>query len=111
MDDFGTGYCQLSYLLQLPVDAIKIDRTFVNGIGDDETSQTDPSKGAIAKTLLALSKTLDLDVTAEGIESPQQFWALRRQGCNKFQGYLFSAPVPKEQVPKFSFVLPSQENA
>ena len=58
MDDFGTGYCQLSYLLQLPVDAIKIDRTFVNGIGDDETSQTDPSKGAIAKTLLALSKTL-----------------------------------------------------
>lgn len=101
MDDFGTGYCQLSYLVQLPVDAIKIDRSFVNEIG------TDNPTAEIAKTLLTLSKSLALDVTAEGVETSQQFWDLRSQGCLKFQGYLFSAPMETGKVPDFQPLLPT----
>ena len=101
MDDFGTGYCQLSYLVQLPVDAIKIDRSFVNEIG------TDNPTAEIAKTLLTLSRSLVLDATAEGIETREQFWDLRSQGCPKFQGYLFSAPIQAHEVPSFRAMLPS----
>lgn len=100
MDDFGTGYCQLSYLVQLPVDAIKIDRSFVDEMG------TDNSNAEIAKSLLTLSESLALDATAEGIETPQQFWELQLLGCQKFQGYLFAAPMQAERVPHFHPSLP-----
>lgn len=84
------------------MDAIKIDRSFVKEIG------TDNPNAEIAKTLLALSHSLTLDATAEGIETPQQFWALRSQGCLKFQGYLFSAPLQAEALPAFSPRYPAQ---
>jgi|GEM_PF-1599576 len=100
MDDFGTGYCQLSYLVQLPVDAIKIDRSFVDEIG------TNSPNAEIAKTLLTLSESLALDAIAEGIETPQQFWELQLLGCQKFQGYLFAAPMQAEHIPYFQPLLP-----
>lgn len=104
MDDFGTGYCQLSYLVQLPVDAIKIDRSFVKEMS------TDNPTAEIAKTLLTLSKSLSLDATAEGIETPQQFWNLRSQGCFKFQGYLFATPMQAEKIPDFKLSLPLEQD-
>jgi diguanylate cyclase (GGDEF)-like protein len=102
-DDFGTGYSQLGYLVQLPVDALKIDRSFVSYIG------TQDKNSEIAKTILALSSSLELDVTAEGVETLAQYHHLRSLGCRKFQGYLFSPPIASNDVPHFSPVMPKDE--
>ncbi len=99
-DDFGTGYSQLGYLVQLPVDALKIDRSFVSYIG------TQAKNSEIAKTILALSSSLELDVTAEGVETLEQYHHLRSLGCRKFQGYLFSPPIPSQDVPHYSPEMP-----
>jgi diguanylate cyclase (GGDEF)-like protein len=102
-DDFGTGYSQLGYLVQLPVDALKIDRSFVSYIG------TQDKNSEIAKTILALSSSLELDVTAEGVETLEQYRHLRSLGCRKFQGYLFSPPIASQDVPHFCPVMPVDE--
>ena len=87
LDDFGTGYSSLSYLWKFPFDTVKIDRSFV-------TEMTlDPIAGAIIKTIVALGKTLDLVVTAEGVETPEQMQALREVGCDQAQGYWFGRPM------------------
>jgi diguanylate cyclase (GGDEF)-like protein len=99
-DDFGTGYSQLGYLTQLPVDALKIDRSFVSHIG------VEGNNSEIAKTILALSRSLQLDVTAEGVETLEQYHHLRSLGCEKFQGYLFSPPIPSREVAHFCPVMP-----
>lgn len=88
IDDFGTGYSSLSYLRRLPVDTLKIDRSFVSGM--DDGAENDE----IVRTIMALAKSLDLDVVAEGIEEPAQLAVLRRLQCEYGQGYLFSPPVP-----------------
>jgi diguanylate cyclase (GGDEF)-like protein len=92
VDDFGTGYSSLSYLSGLPVDCLKIDRSFV-------VQTTDGGRGAaIAQAIISLGHSLRLRVLAEGVETPEQLEFLRRHGCNEYQGYLFSRPCTVDAV-------------
>ena len=97
LDDFGTGYSSLNYLKQLPINTVKIDRTFVDNITDDINQQT------IAKAVIDLSHNMELHVTAEGVETWEQFSFLKFQNCDKVQGYLFSMPLPLEDVERILY--------
>ncbi len=92
VDDFGTGYCSLQYLARLPVDALKIDQSFVSIM---EISQNDL---AVVSTIISLSRRLGLAVVAEGVETRNQAEMLRSMGCDQLQGYLFSRPLSAEQM-------------
>ncbi len=92
IDDFGTGYSSLSYLHRFPINTLKVDRSFVSTMEDGSEN------GEIVRTVVALAKTLGLNVIAEGIESIHQLHQLRILGCEYGQGYLFSRPVPVEEV-------------
>ncbi|HVE98278.1 MAG TPA: EAL domain-containing protein [Mycobacteriales bacterium] len=92
IDDFGTGYSSLAYLSRLPVDILKIDRTFVSGLG------THPEMSAVTSAIVALGKSLNLTVVAEGIEEPSQLASLTAMGCDYGQGYLLSRPLPAAEV-------------
>lgn len=87
LDDFGTGYSSLNYLKQLPIDTLKIDKSFVWGIHEDK------KKAAIAKSLINLAHNINLSVTAEGMETYEQLEFLRKEKCDKVQGYLFGKPM------------------
>jgi EAL domain-containing protein (putative c-di-GMP-specific phosphodiesterase class I) len=92
IDDFGTGYSSLSYLSRLPLDKLKIDRSFVKDI------DMRPSDAVLCRTIVAMARNLGLHVTAEGVETESQLRMLSECGCTHYQGYLFSRPVPAEQV-------------
>jgi diguanylate cyclase (GGDEF)-like protein/PAS domain S-box-containing protein len=91
LDDFGTGYSSLAYLKRLPLDQLKIDRTFVRDMMVDLTS------GAIAQTIIALGRAMDLSVVAEGVETEEQRGFLAGMGCHSFQGFLISRPLPLDE--------------
>ena len=92
MDDFGTGYSSLSYLKRFPIDTLKIDQSFVADLGSQDGA-------AIVDAIIALSKTLNLRVIAEGIEEKSQLDYLVNRGCDLLQGYYFSRPICPEDVP------------
>ncbi len=92
IDDFGTGYSSLSYLRRFPVDVVKIDRSFVIGIGED------PAADAIVAAVINLSHALGLLVVAEGVENEDQLVAVRALGCDRAQGFYWSPPVPAEEL-------------
>jgi diguanylate cyclase (GGDEF)-like protein/PAS domain S-box-containing protein len=88
MDDFGTGYSSLSYLTRLPLDQIKIDRSFVLNL------PSDTNDGIIARTIITMGRSLALEVIAEGVETTGQREFLERHGCHAYQGYLYGKPLP-----------------
>jgi diguanylate cyclase (GGDEF)-like protein/PAS domain S-box-containing protein len=92
VDDFGTGYSSLTYLKRFPVEAIKVDRSFVNGLGIDAEDST------IVEAVVKLGHSLGLQVVAEGVETPLQLSRLREIGCDRGQGYLFGRPRPAELI-------------
>ena len=95
VDDFGTGYSSLSQLKRFPIDALKIDRSFISGI------PTDKDDMAITEAILSLGKTLGVTLVAEGVETIEQQTFLQRHACHEMQGFYFSRPIPPEQFAEF----------
>ncbi|MDA9412984.1 sensor domain-containing protein [Bradyrhizobium sp. CCBAU 45384] len=92
MDDFGTGYSSLTYLQCFPFDKIKIDRSFVGGVGNDAGSLS------IVRAVAALAQGMGMTTTAEGVETDEQRERISAEGCNEMQGYLFSPPLPAAEI-------------
>ena len=92
IDDFGTGYSSLSLLQKFPIHRLKIDRTFINGVADNNDAR------ALVRTIIAMCESMNLDMVAEGVESVRQLQALAEMRCAKAQGYLISHPVPPESI-------------
>ncbi|MCY1427709.1 putative signaling protein [compost metagenome] len=88
IDDFGTGYSSLSYLKRLPIDILKIDQSFIAGLPDD------PEDAAITRAIIALGRSMQLTVIAEGVETKSQERILAFEGCQQIQGYVLSKPLP-----------------
>jgi diguanylate cyclase (GGDEF)-like protein/PAS domain S-box-containing protein len=92
IDDFGTGYSSLCYLKRFPIDILKIDRSFVNGL------TTDPDDATIVSTIIAMAHNLNMNVVAEGVENRKQLQFIDEQGCKEVQGFLFSRPVIPDRI-------------
>ncbi|PNR98451.1 hypothetical protein X927_09725 [Petrotoga mexicana DSM 14811] len=95
LDDFGTGFSSLSYLNKLDIDKIKIDKSFIDNVLHDETSQR------LVSSIISMSKSLGFEVIAEGVENKEQLLFLQKEGCYEVQGYYFSKPLPFEQFKLF----------
>jgi diguanylate cyclase len=96
LDDFGTGYSSLSYLRRFPFNKIKLDRSFIQGLGEDEEA------AVIIRAIVALGRSLNLVVTAEGVETSEQLEFLEAEACNQIQGYLISKPLPASEIGKLT---------
>jgi EAL domain-containing protein (putative c-di-GMP-specific phosphodiesterase class I) len=92
MDDFGTGYSSLEYLRRLPLAQIKIDRSFIMEMRQNEKNM------ALVKTMLSLGEAFGFEVVAEGVEEREDIEILKELGCHYFQGYYFSRPLPSEEL-------------
>lgn len=92
IDDFGTGYSSLAYLRDLPVDALKIDRAFINRLGSVAADES------VVTAVIAMAAALSLDVVAEGVETELQLHVLRELGCQVAQGFLFARPMPYDDL-------------
>ena len=95
IDDFGTGYSSLSYLTTLPISELKIDRSFVRDLG------VTPQSVAVVTAIIALARALSLRVIAEGVETLRQMEVLHRLGCGVMQGFLFSRPIPADELERW----------
>jgi PAS domain S-box-containing protein/diguanylate cyclase (GGDEF)-like protein len=95
IDDFGTGYSSLSYLARLPIDKIKIDRSFINGMTGNAQDKI------VVSTIITLAHSFGLPVIAEGVETEEQAQALKKMGCDEAQGYLFGKPLPPAEINNF----------
>jgi EAL domain-containing protein (putative c-di-GMP-specific phosphodiesterase class I) len=104
LDDFGTGYSSLSHLRTFPIDVVKVDRSFTAGLdrpsGGLGAASADYSMVA---AILSLGKSLGITTVAEGVETAEQEAVLRELGCDFAQGYLFSRPLPADQLPTFRY--------
>jgi diguanylate cyclase len=96
LDDFGTGYSSLAYLTQLPIDTLKIDRSFVDKLGESGQSR------AVVRSITALAQALGLSTIAEGVETRAQLDSLRTLGCDEVQGYFYARPMPAQELPGWS---------
>lgn len=105
LDDFGTGYSSLTYLRQLPLDVLKIDRTFVQDLGSNNGDR------AIVGTVLGFAQSLGLSVIAEGVETERNLAVLQVLGCRCFQGYLFARPMPGDDFIAFAGLAPADRRA
>jgi diguanylate cyclase (GGDEF)-like protein len=105
IDDFGTGYSSLRLLAKLPVDTLKIDRSFVQGIADT------PNVATLVSTVVALARAFNMKTVAEGVETPEQLQKLRAVKCDQAQGYYFSRPVPASDVPAMIAKLQASQRA
>jgi EAL domain-containing protein (putative c-di-GMP-specific phosphodiesterase class I) len=94
MDDFGTGYSSIAYLRSFKFDKLKIDRSFVEGLGTDEESL------AIVRAIVGLGSSFGIMTTAEGVETEAQMNRLNLEGCTEVQGFLYSKPLPPDQIKK-----------
>jgi EAL domain-containing protein (putative c-di-GMP-specific phosphodiesterase class I) len=92
LDDFGTGYSSLAYLTRLPIDTLKVDRAFVEGLGTEDRGS------AVTEAIIAMARALSLGVIAEGVETESQVNELKRLGCELAQGFYFSEPLPAERI-------------
>lgn len=104
IDDFGTGYSSLGYLRQFPVDALKIDRSFVKDL------HTNDDDAAICAAIIAMARELKLKVIAEGVENTEQLDFLRRHRCDQAQGYLIGRPVPAAELLKLLKGVPDDQD-
>ena len=97
LDDFGTGYSSLNYIKQLPLDIIKVDKTFIDDIVEDEYAQ------AFIKLIVELSDTIDTDIIVEGVENEAQLNILKELGVDYIQGFYYGKPVPAYEIEKLNF--------
>jgi EAL domain-containing protein (putative c-di-GMP-specific phosphodiesterase class I) len=92
LDDFGTGYSSLNYLKSLPINTLKIDKTFVDGLCKNSYEEI------ITEQIITLAHKMDLEVVAEGVELEEQWKSLEGKNCNKIQGYYFAKPLPVDKI-------------